>query len=86
MENREVVEGVRQVGKHKVMMPHGDVEGIPSGASVQAAEPQGGPNQHMDRIPVFMAEKVQPLPAAARFVVALNPKALLEVGRTDTPN
>jgi hypothetical protein len=31
-------------------------------------------------------EKMQSLPEEARFVVALDPEALLEMGSTDTPD
>jgi hypothetical protein len=86
MENREVVEGGGQLGKHKVMMPHANIEGIPSAASVQATEAQSGPNQRMDGIPVFKMEKIQSLPKYIRLVIALDPEALLEVGSTNTPD
>jgi len=38
----------------------------------------------MDRIPVFILEKIPFSTVDVRFVVALDAEALLEMGRTDT--
>ena len=76
MQQREALESLWERAECKISLSDLNISRIFQAAPVQASQPEGGPYQRVDRVPILDVEEIKSLTEDLGFVVRLNSKPL----------